>query len=145
MRITTSAFEHTAVIPSLYTCDGQDIPPVLDIQDVPKDTQSLALIMEDPDSPTGTWVHWTIWNIPPDTQHLDGQHVPNGMVEGVTSFDKKGYGGPCPGSGMHRYFFTLYALDKILNIVHESDKDALVSAMQNHILEQAELMGTYQR
>lgn len=145
MIITTTAFEHKASIPPFYTCDGQDTAPVLNISEVPKGAKSLALIMDDPDSPTGTWVHWTMWNILPDTAQIGGENLPQGAIEGPTSFDATGYGGPCPGSGEHRYFFKLYALDMMLDIPATSDKTALVSAMNGHILEQAELMGTYER
>ena len=145
MILSTPAFEHKASIPSFYTCDGQDTAPVLNISEVPDGAKSLALIMDDPDSPTGTWVHWTMWNIPPDTAQLGTDALLQGTVEGPTSFDNTGYGGPCPGSGEHRYFFKLYALDTLLAIEPDSDKAALVSAMDGHILDQAELMGTYQR
>lgn len=101
--------------------------------------------MDDPDAPRGTWVHWTVWNISPDTKEIPKNSVPAGAVEGATSFDKPGYGGPCPPSGAHRYFFKLYALDTELSLSSSTDKAGLEKTMEGHILDQAELVGLYSR
>lgn len=143
MNISTPTFEHEAVIPAKFTCEGDGINPLLELHDVPREAKSLALIMDDPDSPTGTWVHWTMWNIDPATIEIAEGEVPHGAVQGQTSFGVPGYGGPCPGKGSHRYFFKLYALDTLLDIPITSDKAALEAAMQGHVIGQAELMGTY--
>ena len=145
MTITSPAFENAQAIPSQFTCDGDDAHPLLNIRDVPESAQSLALIMDDPDSPTGTWVHWTMWNIDPTATQIAEGEVPEGAVEGQTTFDKTGYGGPCPGSGTHRYFFKLYAIDVKLRLSSEADKAALAAALEGHVVAYADLMGTYMR
>ena len=144
MKITSSAFENRGQIPSKYTCDGEDINPPLKFENVPERAQALALIADDPDAPSGTWVHWTVWNMPVSTTGIDEGNKPAG-VEGMTSFGSKGYGGPCPPSGSHRYFFKLYALDTELDLDMDADKEALEYAMQGHIIEQTELTGNYSR
>lgn len=145
MQISSSVFQSNTLIPSKYTCDGENINPPLRITDVPKDTQSLVLIMDDPDAPAGTWVHWLVWNIHPLTKEIGENSLPANAMEGRTSFGKIGYGGPCPPSNTHRYFFKLYALNTKLNLINSTDKAALLKAMEGHILEQAEVIGTYQR
>lgn len=145
MIISSPAFENNKEIPSKYTCDGENINPSLQISKVPEGTQSLVLIMDDPDAPAGTWVHWIIWNIDPKTAEVAENSVPPGGVGGVTSFGSTGYGGPCPPSGTHRYFFKLYALDTKLDLPSEADKAQLEKAMEGHILDQAELVGLYSR
>jgi Raf kinase inhibitor-like YbhB/YbcL family protein len=112
------------------------------ITHIPHETKSLALIMEDPDAPKGNFVHWVVWNISPHEAIGEGS---NPGISGTNSFGKTGYGGPCPPSGSHRYFFRVYALDKQLDLPPGSDKDALLAAMQDHILEKGELMGLYQK
>lgn len=107
--------------------------------------QSLVLIMDDPDAPAGTWVHWMVWNIDPKINEITEDNVPQGAIEGVTSFGQTGYGGPCPHSGRHRYFFKLYALDTKINLSLGADKSQLEKAMNGHILAQSELVGLYQR
>ena len=144
MQLTSPAFSHNEAIPKKYTCDGDNINPPLTITDVPKDTKSLALIIDDPDAPMGTWVHWTVWNMDPGMTEIAENSVPNG-VEGYTSSGKPGYGGPCPPSGTHRYFFKLYALDTLLDLSPRTDASQLEQAMQGHVLDSAELMGTYSR
>jgi Raf kinase inhibitor-like YbhB/YbcL family protein len=150
MKLISSAFEAGGVIPAKYTCDGQDISPPLSWSDVPAGARSLALIADDPDAPRGTWVHWVAWNLPMDARSLS-EGIPkqsslsNQMQQGMTDFKKPGYGGPCPPSGTHRYFFKLYALDTVLNLPAGTTKGNLEKAMQGHILGQAELMATYQR
>lgn len=145
MQLFSPAFTHQSAIPSRYTCDGDDVNPPLEIAGVPAGTTSLALIVDDPDAPMGTWVHWTVWNIPPDTHTISQRSVPRGAVEGLTSFGKPGWGGPCPPSGTHRYFFKLYALDTVLNLDPSTDKAALERAMEGHVLVRSELIGLYQR
>jgi len=145
MKLITTAFEKEKSIPSKYTCDGENVSPTLKIAEVPKKAKSLALIMDDPDSPTGTWTHWTVWNIKPDTMDIQEGALPFGAVEGKTSFGDVGYGGPCPGSGTHRYFFKLYALDSELDVPAEADIKSLETAMEGKVLASAEYMGTYKR
>jgi len=150
MNLKSSAFEAGGMIPKKYTCDGPDVSPSLSWSDVPAETKSLALIADDPDAPMGTWVHWVAWNIPPNVRSLDEDvakrdSLPNGMKQGTTDFRSIGYGGPCPPSGTHRYFFKLYALDATLNLSPSTTKKDLEKAMQGHILKQAELMGRYSR
>lgn len=150
MELTSQVFQAGAMIPAKYTCDGQDISPPLSWSDPPIGTQSFALISDDPDAPMGTWVHWVIWNIPVSVRTL-GENVPktaslpDGTMQGTTDFHRVGYGGPCPPSGTHRYYFKLYALDTMLNLPSSTTKKDLERAMQGHILGQAELMGTYRR
>jgi len=145
MQITSTAFEAGQTIPSKYTCDGENINPPITILDVPEGTKSLVLIFDDPDAPAGTWIHWLVWNIAPSTGIILENSVPQGAIEGTTSFGKTGYGGPCPHSGEHRYFFKIYALDTMLNLDSSIDIAALETAMEGHILDKAELMGVYSR
>ncbi len=150
MELKSSAFEAGDLIPAKYTCDGSDVSPPLSWSDAPSGTRSFALISDDPDAPRGTWVHWVTWNVPATALSLDEglpkqDSLPNGMKQGTTDFRRVGYGGPCPPSGTHRYFFKLYALDTILNLPSSTTKPALEKAMQGHILKQAELMGVYRR
>lgn len=145
MKIESEAFSNNQFIPKKYTCDGEDINPPLKISEVPQGTKSLVLIVDDPDAPMGTWVHWTVWNIPPDISDIPENTVPQGAIEGMTDFGRPGYGGPCPPSGVHRYFFKLYALDTTLELDSSATKRDLEKAMEGHILEKAELIGLYQR
>ena len=147
MRIESPAFGNTSRIPTAYTCDGANVNPPLAIADVPAGAKSLCLIMDDPDAPMGTWVHWTVWNIDPKTTGIPEHSVPKGSVEGKTSAGESGYGGPCPPppTGTHRYFFKLYALDRTLDLPASPDKAALERAMEGHILGNAELIGLYSR
>lgn len=145
MFLTSTAFKNNARIPVKYTCDGEEFNPPLLISEVPAEAKSLVLIADDPDSPTGTWVHWTLWNIDPETKEIGENGAPQGAVEGLTTFGKTGYGGPCPHSGTHRYFFKLYALDTLLALPPQTDKAKLLSAAQGHILAEAELVGVFGR
>ncbi len=145
MKIQSPAFNSNESIPAKYTCDGENIGPPLAISEVPDGAQSLALISDDPDAPNGDWVHWLVWNIDPATQVIEENGVPQGSTEGVTSFGKPGYGGPCPPSGTHRYFFKLYALDTMLDLGPDAKKSQVLQAMDGHILEQAEIIGKYSR
>lgn len=145
MKITSSVFQYGERIPKRYTCDGEDVNPPLQFHDIPQGAKSLVLIMDDPDAPGQTWLHWTVFNIPPQTTTIDEGDLPQEAKEGKTSFGRTGYGGPCPPSGVHRYFFKLFALDTILDLPHGATLQELEEAMNGHILAQAELMGTYSR
>lgn len=146
--LTSTAFKEGEMIPKKYTCDGPDISPPLEWHNVPSGAKSLALIVEDPDAPMGIWVHWVIFNIPPGSSGLP-EHVSanntlsDGAVQGRNDFRKIGYGGPCPPSGTHRYFFILYALDTALRLSPGSTKADLVGAMEGHIIGKAQLMGRF--
>jgi Raf kinase inhibitor-like YbhB/YbcL family protein len=145
-ELTSSAFAHGERIPTRYTCQGHNISPPLQWSDPPSGTQSLALIMDDPDAPKGTWVHWILFNLPTTLQDLSERtHLPADSQEGWNSWGRPGYGGPCPPSGTHRYFFKLYALETKLKLSPHPDKAQLLQAMEGHILARAELMGTYSR
>ncbi len=142
--LTSPAFKNNQPIPQLYTCKGQNIRPSLSIKRLPSGTKSLAIIMRDPDAVNGDWTHWIIWNIEPATTTIDGGTIPPGATEGITSFGKPGYGGPCPpqGTGVHRYIFEAYALDIMLNLPANTDRNQLQTAMTSHILGQARLTGS---
>ncbi len=144
MELRSPAFEHEDEIPSLFTCDGSNISPPLQIGDVPEGAASLALVMDDPDAPGGTFDHWVVWNIPAQTGEIASGTEPQG-VGGRTDFGRMGYGGPCPPSGTHRYMFKLYALDTVLGLARGSRKDDLEAAMQGHVLAEALLEGKYRR
>ncbi len=149
MKIKSPAFEANGSIPALYTCEGENISPPLVFEDIPESTVSLVLIMEDPDVPThlredGMWDHWVVWNIPENTAELKEGEVPPGVV-GLSTREVNAYGGPCPPDKEHRYFFYLYALDSNLGIPAESFKKDLLSAMEGHVIEKAELMGRYNK
>ncbi|MBI4049994.1 MAG: YbhB/YbcL family Raf kinase inhibitor-like protein [Candidatus Doudnabacteria bacterium] len=145
MQVTSPVFQHKGRIPVKYTCDGENINPPLVIGDVPEKARTLALVMDDPDAPRGTFTHWTLWNIAPGARKIAENSVPAGSTEGMTSFGRSGYGGPCPPAGTHRYFFKIYALDGQLNLNSDADKAKLEEAMRGHILDQAELVGLYSR
>lgn len=143
--ITSGAFTHNGSIPPLYTCDGKNISPRLDITGIPADAKSLVLIMHDPDAPVSDgWTHWVVYHIPPLTRVIEEGKAPEG-VSGKNSWGRTGYGGPCPPSGTHRYFFTLYALNTPLSLPEGSGKNEVRQAMQGHILAQTELVGLYAR
>ncbi len=144
MNIASSAFTHNGNVPSRYTCDGANISPPLEFSNVPEDAQSLVLIVDDPDAPAKTWVHWLVWNIDPTSTGTEEGTAPQG-IEGTTDFGQAGYGGPCPPSGTHRYFFKLYALDTKLELDASATKSDLEAAMESHIIDQAELIGLYER
>ncbi|MFH1470564.1 MAG: YbhB/YbcL family Raf kinase inhibitor-like protein [Candidatus Micrarchaeota archaeon] len=144
LKISSQAFNHNGMIPAKFTCKGENISPALEISGIPNGAKSLALIVDDPDAPMGTWVHWVVWNIQP-IQKIDEGSVPPGSSQGITDFGKPGYGGPCPPSGTHRYFFKLYALDSVLNLPPTSKKSDLENAMKGHILEKAELVGLFSK
>ena len=145
LTITSPAFAGKSAIPARYSCDGEDINPPLQIGAVPNSAKSLALIVDDPDAPAGTWVHWVVWDIPPQTREIPENGLPAGAVQGLNDWKRNSYGGPCPPSGTHRYFFRLYALDVTLNLAVTTSKAALLRAMQGHVIAQGELMGTYRK
>jgi len=145
LQLVSPAFKNNEFIPEKYTCDGKDINPPLLIENIPSGTKSMALIVDDPDAPAGTWVHWVVWNISPDTKEMKESSVPGGAQQGVNDFRKHEYGGPCPPSGTHRYFFKLYALDTMLNLGSKAKKSDLEQAMKGHILEKTKRIGRYRR
>jgi hypothetical protein len=154
MRIASPSFEANAEIPSKFTCQGADHSPPLSWADVPAGTKSLALIMDDPDAPDPAaprmvWVHWVLYNIPPQAtglaEAITAKELPPGSLEGVNDWKRPGYRGPCPPIGRHRYVHKLYALDVLLPDLHKPSKAALEKAMAGHILARAELVGTYQK
>ena len=145
LTITSPAFKHNQMIPSKHTCDGADVNLPLVIENVPPEAKSLALIMDDPDAPAGTWVHWVVWNIDTRTREIRENSVPSGAMQGVNDFRKRDYGGPCPPSGTHRYFLKLYALDTTLNLGPDTTRAVLERAMKGHIVAQTELVGPYKR
>ena len=145
MILSSNAFANNANMPAKYTCDGENVNPPLTIKEAPAETKSLILIMDDPDAPMGTWLHWTVWNISSDTSEIVENSVPAEAREGTTDFSHPGYGGPCPPSGTHRYFFKLYALDTEINLPIGAKIKELEQAMDGHIIDQAELIGLYQR
>jgi Raf kinase inhibitor-like YbhB/YbcL family protein len=150
MEVRSQTFKPGGMIPAKYTCDGADISPPLTWLDPPTGTKSFALIMDDPDAPVGTWVHWVIWNVPATARGLEENipktaSLPSGARQGTNDFKRTGYGGPCPPSGTHRYFFKLYALGTTLNLSPETTKSVLEDAMRHHILAQSELIGKYSR
>ncbi len=145
MKISSPAFEQNKMIPKKYTCDGEDLSPPLKFEDIPAGAVSLVLIVDDPDAPVGTFVHWTIWNIAPATTEIPQGSVPGEAQQGMTDFGKVGYGGPCPPFGTHRYFFKLAALDTPLQLPTSSRKSDIEAALGGHILAQAELIGLYSR
>jgi len=143
LSVTSPAFENNQLIPAKYTCDGDDINPPLTIEGIPEGTKTLALIIDDPDAPMGTWDHWIVWNIPATTSKIAENTVPG--TEGMNDFRKRSYGGPCPPYGTHRYFFKVYALDVKLDLSPTSRKSDLEKAMQGHVLAKGELVGLYRR
>jgi hypothetical protein len=144
MKITSTAFENNGNLPSKYTCDGEGINPPLSFSEVPEAAQSLVLISDDPDAPSGTFVHWTIWNIDPKSTGIAENSIPAGTTQGINSYGKEGYGVPCPPTGVHRYYFKLYALDTKLYLPSVR-ADSLEKAMIGHTLDKAELIGLYTR
>jgi len=142
LLITSDAFENNGFIPSKFTCDGDDINPALKIEGIPEGTQSLVLIVDDPDAPMGTWDHWVVWNIPL-VEKIEESSVPG--TEGFNDFGRHSYGGPCPPSGTHRYFFKVYALDTKLVLGPNSRKKDVERAMKSHLLAGGEIVGLYKR
>ena len=142
LKLISTVFSHNGHIPPLYTCEGKNINPPLKVENIPEGTKTLALIVEDPDAPRGTFDHWIMWNISPNEAIAENS---NPGISGTNSFGKTGYGGPCPPSGEHRYFFRVFALDDELYLLTGSTKGELLDAMKGHILATAELMGVYEK
>ena len=149
LQLTSSAFAAGGAIPKRFTCDGEDVPPPLAWTGAPAGTRSFALVVDDPDAPMGTWVHWVLYDLPDTTAALPeavtASTLPPGTHEGTNSWKRTGYGGPCPPSGRHRYFHKLYALDIVLPDLDRPTRAELEKAMAGHVLAQTELVGTYQR
>jgi len=152
LELTSAAFVNEQSIPAKYSCIGENISPALAWNEPPAGTQSFALIMDDPDAPAGTWVHWVLFNIPADTRSLPenlpvtGKNVdPNAIFVGNNSSGNTGYDGPCPPSGTHRYYFKLYALDTTISLLPGATKEEVLMVMEGHILAQTELMGTFSK
>jgi len=150
IRVESSVFTEGGLIPRKYACDGADISPPLSWSGIPEGSKSLAIIADDPDAPAGTWVHWVVYNLPTDLIGLP-ENIPkqktltSGGAQGTTDFRKVGYGGPCPPSGTHRYFFKVYALDALLDLDAGATKKELLKAMEGHIIAQGEVVGKYKR
>ena len=150
LEVKSSAFKEGEMIPSMYTCDGENVSPPLTWSPGPGGTRSFALISDDPDAPMGNWVHWVIYNIPPEKAGLpedvpDDNALVDGAKQGITDFGRPGYGGPCPPGGTHRYYFKVYALDTILDLGTGEKKKDLLKAMEGHVLAEGQLMGKYKR
>jgi Raf kinase inhibitor-like YbhB/YbcL family protein len=154
LTLTSSAFSHNGSIPTQYTCEGSDISPDLSWGEVPPETKSLVLILDDPDAPDPaaprlTWVHWVLYNIPANAtglpQAVAAKALPAGTKEGLNDWKRTGYGGPCPPIGRHRYFHKLYALDVVLPDLGRATKVDIEKAMKGHVLAEAQLIGTYQK
>jgi len=148
--LKSDSFSDGGMIPAKYTCDGANISPQLSWDNAPKDTKSFVLICEDPDAPMGTFTHWILYDIPADVHELPenlpkDKVLPNGAKQGIADFKKIGYGGPCPPSGTHRYYFKLYSLDTLLNLEPGLKKEDILKAMNGHILAQGQIMGKYTR
>lgn len=142
IKVSSSAFTSNGSIPEKYTCDGQNINPSLEFEGIPEKAESLVLIVDDPDAPTKTFTHWIVWNIEPVAK-IEEDSIPG--VEGLNDFKEIGYGGPCPPSGTHRYFFRVYALDKNLDLKAGAGKKELENEMIGHIIAEGELMGKYRK
>lgn len=154
LTLTSPSFAHGGAIPARHTCDGDDTSPALVWTGVPAGTKSLALIVDDPDAPDPAapkrvWVHWVLWDVPPEVTSLPegvgDADLPPGTRVGINDSHEMGYGGPCPPIGRHRYFHKLYALDTVIGPLPEATKARLLKAMEGHVLASAELMGTFHR
>lgn len=141
LAISSPAFREGEVIPAKYTCRGEDINPAINVKDVPEDSKSLVMVVEDPDAPGGMFDHWLIWNIKPWIEQISENIAPG--VQGINDFNKKRYNGPCPPDGQHRYFFRLYALDRTLDLQEGAGKSDLYEAMEGHVLAEGSLMGRF--
>ena len=154
LSLSSPVFTHNGPIPKLYTCQGKDISPSINWSGLPDGTKSLVLIVDDPDAPDPaapkrTWVHWVLYNIPPSASGLpeavNATGLPTGTRQGRNDWDRTGYGGPCPPIGRHRYFHKLYALDIVLQDLDQPNKATVLEAIEGHVIESAELIGTYQK
>jgi Raf kinase inhibitor-like YbhB/YbcL family protein len=144
MTIISPVFAHQEEIPAKYTCLGEQINPPLRFLDIPRTAKSLVLLVEDPDAVRGLFVHWVVFNMPVTVTEILENSRPQG-IEGITSFGKPGYGSPCPpsGTGIHRYFFKLYALDSFLDLSSSADRQQILDAMEGHVLERVDLIGLF--
>lgn len=145
MQLLSPAFQDNEMIPEKYTCDGENTNPPLLIKDVPKEAKSLALIMHDPDAPNIDWVHWVVFNIDPAITEIAENSIPENAIVGLNTRNNNSYGGPCPPSGTHRYIFEFYALNLKLDLDQTATEEDVTKAMDDHIIEQSELIGLYQR
>ena len=145
MQLFSSAFNTTQLIPSRFTCDGENVNPPLTISGVPPEAKSLVLLVNDPDSPSGSFLHWLVWDIAPHTKQINTQDIPIGAIEGKNDFGKFGYGGPCPHEGEHRYHLRLYALSEILGLSNQATRQEVVNALTNKMVGEAFLVGLYKR
>lgn len=145
MRITSPAFENNGILPKKYSCDGDEISPPLEISQVPSQAQSLVLIVEDPDAPSGLFTHWIIWNIEPDIEKIEEGRLPKGGIAGKNSIGDETFVSPCPPSGTHRYYFRLFALDTVLELPKGSTRDELEFTIKNHIIDKSDLLAKYSR
>jgi len=142
MKVSSPTFKNEQKIPKKFTCQGEDINPRLDICEIPKDAKSLVLIIDDPDAPAKTFVHWVVYNIPVQ-KCIKEKSIPG--MQGMNHFQKQSYGGPCPPLGIHRYFFKVYALDNLLSLKEGATKEQVEEAMKGHVLEESVLIGLYQK
>jgi Raf kinase inhibitor-like YbhB/YbcL family protein len=154
LKLTSTTFTHDGEIPTRHTCEGEDVSPPLGWQGAPAETKSFVLIVDDPDAPDPekpkmTWVHWVLYDIPPDADELPEDAgnggLPEGTREGINDWRRPGYGGPCPPIGRHRYFHKLYALDTVLGDLGRPTKQEVEAAMEGHVLARSELIGTYRK
>jgi Raf kinase inhibitor-like YbhB/YbcL family protein len=145
MKITSTAFQAGGNIPAKFTCDGPNTNPSLRIEGAPANAKSLVLIVDDPDAPGGLFTHWLVWNVDPQTTEIAENSAPAKALQGTNDFPKTGYGGPCPPSGTHRYFFKIFALDQTLDLKAGAKRAELDRAMRGHVVAQGELMGRYAR
>jgi len=150
IKLTSTAFKEGESIPHQYTCDGVNVSPPLEWSGVPKSAKTVAMIADDPDAPSGTWVHWILYNLPAENIGMvenlpTGENLKAGGLQGKNDFGNVGYGGPCPPSGTHRYFFKIYALDGELPLKAGATKPEVEKAMEGHVMAQGQLMGTYRR
>lgn len=144
-HLTSQAFNESEAIPSKYTCEGKNVSPPLHWDEMPKQVRSFVLIVDDPDAPSKTWVHWVLYNISAETVECKEGTVPPGALQGINDFGNTSYGGPCPPSGTHRYFFKLYALDTLLTLPQGATKEQVENAMKGHVFAETQLIGTYKR
>ncbi len=142
MKLTSPQFKNKQIIPKKYSCEGEDINPPLTIEEIPDNTKSLVLIIDDPDAPSNTWTHWVVYDIEPKKEIKENEVS---GIQGINDFGKKNYGGPCPPSGKHRYFFRLYALDKKINRKDGETRKEIEKEMDGHIIEKTELIGIYEK
>lgn len=145
MELKSSSFKYNSVIPSKYTCDGKNINPNLYLENIPEKVEDLVFIVDDPDAPAGTWIHWTVWGVDPKVNTINEGELPEGAREGLTSFGTVGYGGPCPpeSSGVHRYSFRVYAMDKKIKLPAGSALEELQREIQSGVIADAEIIGLY--